>query len=85
MKKYSSSFRDEQIALEAYYLWLKAGRPAGRDQEFWFDAEKTLQRIKRKQTTVMSGHPPQVLSNLPPDRLRLRIVSSPQQSPPSQP
>ena len=26
----------------AYYLWQKAGRPEGRDWEFWFQAEREL-------------------------------------------
>lgn len=30
------------IATEAYYQWLQAGKPAGRDQEFWLRAEARL-------------------------------------------
>ena len=29
----------DQVALAAYLAWEKAGRPPGRDQEFWHDAE----------------------------------------------
>ena len=32
----------DQIAGLAYGLWEQAGRPAGRDQEFWFKAEQQL-------------------------------------------
>jgi DUF2934 family protein len=33
------------IGLLAYQLWEQAGHPAGRDQEFWFQAEKRLRAI----------------------------------------
>jgi hypothetical protein len=33
----------DAIAQAAYYQWLKAGKPNGRDQEFWLTAEKSLQ------------------------------------------
>ena len=32
------------IAEAAYYQWLQAGKPSGRDQEFWFTAEKRVQQ-----------------------------------------
>ena len=32
----------EAIAERAYLLWERAGRPAGRDQEFWLRAEAEL-------------------------------------------
>ena len=32
----------EQVALMAYEVWEKAGRPHGRDWEFWFEAERQL-------------------------------------------
>jgi hypothetical protein len=31
------------IASRAYSLWENAGRPQGRDMEFWFQAEQQLQ------------------------------------------
>jgi len=31
--------REEQIRLRAYYLWESAGKPQGRDLEFWHKAE----------------------------------------------
>jgi hypothetical protein len=33
----------EQIAVRAYQLWEARGRPAGTDQEDWFEAERQLQ------------------------------------------
>ena|SRR2546421_9716084 len=35
-----------QIASTAYTLWEQAGRPAGRDMEFWLEAERRIQRIQ---------------------------------------
>ena len=32
----------DQVALMAYEVWDKAGRPQGRDWEFWFAAERQL-------------------------------------------
>jgi hypothetical protein len=33
---------EEAISLRAYHLWETAGRPDGRDQEFWHRAEAEL-------------------------------------------
>jgi hypothetical protein len=35
-----SGGRDEQIRLRAYHLWEEAGRPEGRDLEFWCQARQ---------------------------------------------
>jgi len=32
----------EEIATRAYTLWVNGGRPAGRDQENWIEAERQL-------------------------------------------
>ncbi len=32
----------DAIASEAFYQWLQAGKPYGRDQEFWLKAETRL-------------------------------------------
>lgn len=32
----------EKIRDRAYQLWDRAGQPEGREQEFWFDAEREL-------------------------------------------
>jgi hypothetical protein len=36
----SSSDAEQRVSRRAYFLWQQAGRPAGRDQEFWSDAVK---------------------------------------------
>ena len=33
---------DEQIRARAHQLWEAAGSPDGREQEFWYQAEKEL-------------------------------------------
>jgi hypothetical protein len=33
------------IALRAYQLWEAAGRPEGRDEEFYFEAEEELRKL----------------------------------------
>ena len=35
---------DETVAVRAYELWEKAGKPEGRDEEFWRLAEEELLR-----------------------------------------
>lgn len=34
---------EEQIKQRAHELWEEAGRPEGRDREFWHQAERDLQ------------------------------------------
>ena len=43
MSKSQSVPRQEVVAARAYQLWEAAGRPSGRDQEFWLGAEERLQ------------------------------------------
>jgi len=38
----STKLDQAAIGLMAYDLWEKAGRPAGKDQQFWYEAEKQL-------------------------------------------
>jgi hypothetical protein len=38
-KTQTSAISPQDIAKAAYYLWERAGRPPGREQEFWFRAE----------------------------------------------
>lgn len=33
---------EDKIRDRAYQLWLDAGQPEGREQEFWYDAEREL-------------------------------------------
>ena len=38
----TSNPRPEQIALLAYHIWEQEGRPAGREQEHWLQAESQM-------------------------------------------
>jgi len=40
-KPTDSGERDEQTRQRAYHLWEEAGRPEGRDLEFWYQARQT--------------------------------------------
>ena len=40
------------VAVAAYYHWLKAGQPYGRDQEFWLSAEAQLCKAATSQNTI---------------------------------
>lgn len=35
----------ELIAARAYHLWVEAGRPEGRDQDYWFTAERDMRAL----------------------------------------
>jgi hypothetical protein len=45
---------DEDIKILAYYLWEKAGCPEGRDQEFYFQAEREQRDCKKPDRTRAS-------------------------------
>jgi hypothetical protein len=34
----------EQIRIRAHELWEQAGRPDGREEEFWYEAERDITR-----------------------------------------
>lgn len=36
------SIDDSKIRDRAYQLWVDAGQPEGREQEFWYEAEREL-------------------------------------------
>jgi len=37
-----SAIPEEKIRTLAYELWLEAGSPAGRDEEFWYQAQSQV-------------------------------------------
>jgi len=43
----------EEIRLRAHELWEKAGKPAGREDQFWLEAERQLseERIRHELKT----------------------------------
>lgn len=49
----STRLKESEISVVAYQLWEKAGRPAGRDLQFWLAAEAQL----RTATQAASAKP----------------------------
>lgn len=48
MKTNTASPQDispENVSVAAYHRWLAAGKPSGRDQEFWLKAEMDLRKM----------------------------------------
>jgi hypothetical protein len=43
---------EKDIQHAAYFLWEEAGRPEGRDQEFWFAARERLRHTTPVKATV---------------------------------
>jgi hypothetical protein len=37
----------QSVSIRAYELWEQEGRPDGRDQAHWFEAERQLQKLQR--------------------------------------
>jgi hypothetical protein len=48
---------DDQIRLRAHQLWEQAGKPDGREDEFWHQAERELEQME----DVARQEPPAVL------------------------
>jgi hypothetical protein len=44
-----SDYNENEISKRAYELWENAGKPDGRDSEFWFQAEKESHQPNRSQ------------------------------------
>jgi hypothetical protein len=49
-----ASLNHDEIARSAYHLWEREGRPAGRDQEFWFRAQEQLSHAE-EQARLLAG------------------------------
>ena len=47
----------EQIQESAYLMWLDAGQPEGRDQDFWFAAEAALTPANAKKAPAKKAAP----------------------------
>ena len=55
------ALNQEEVAACAYLAWEKAGRPKGRDLDFWLEAEMQL-RVTRQQAEVLQRTEPAILS-----------------------
>lgn len=72
-----NSGNQQQVASVAFSLWEKAGRPQGRDEEFWFEAEKVLARQSSKsQQPSQSSKPDQSQSQPKPAASQTLTASS---------
>jgi len=59
---------DQDIKSRAYQLWLDAGQPGGRDEEFWHAAERELSEagtIDRSEQDAKVNSPPLVSGATP--------------------
>jgi len=48
---------ESQIGVAAYKLWESAGHPAGRDLEFWLNAEKQLRAASKAASSTRVAPP----------------------------
>ncbi len=51
---------EEQIRARAYELWQQAGKPQGREDEFWHQAERALRETEQLQD-IATGPSPTIL------------------------
>jgi hypothetical protein len=53
-KKTSEQYQKDEEKIEkiAYRLWERAGWPQGRDQEFWFEAERRIAAFRYRRTRI---------------------------------
>jgi hypothetical protein len=51
---------DERVRVRAWQLWDKAGRPEGRDQQFWLQAEMEIREME--ELRELAREPPPGLS-----------------------
>lgn len=52
------SNRHQEISETAYYLWEQAGRPDGKDSDFWTEAEKIVTQKNLDSCNSQSGDGP---------------------------
>lgn len=55
----------EEISRQAQELWEKYGRPTGRDEEIWLEAERAVQSRERMSAERQSPPQPEATSELP--------------------
>jgi hypothetical protein len=48
---------EEQIRSRAHELWEQAGKPEGREDEFWRQAERELNETERRRDTANGPEP----------------------------
>jgi len=68
--------KTDDICKEAYYLWESQGRPHGRDQEFWFQAEMLLRSRLVPQAKPASPVKPTRVSNATPPETQAAVKAT---------
>lgn len=68
---------EKETGLLAYQLWEQAGRPAGKDQQFWYEAEKQLRARAQSNVTL----PVQIPASRPAEATASRPAPSPTPTP----
>jgi len=53
--------RADEIRVRAYELWEQAGKPEGRDDEFWQQAEQALRATEQLRDIATEPPPPPLL------------------------
>ncbi|SFJ27603.1 DUF2934 domain-containing protein [Bradyrhizobium sp. Gha] len=54
LRRLQAAAREEEIRRRAYDLWQTAGRPEGRDLDFWLSAEREFRRVDSYKPTRSS-------------------------------
>jgi hypothetical protein len=70
----------EEIQTRAYQLWEEAGRPEGRDQEFWHQAERELtekMQSLEQEIPTESVVPQSPAENIEPETATATVTSPP--------
>ena len=52
-----SAAAEEELACLAYGLWFRAGRPSGRDLEFWLEAERLVSESRQTPAAKPASEP----------------------------
>ena len=54
--KHSTSLNDSEVRVAAYQMWEEAGQPAGRDLQFWLNAEAQLRTAAKVGPVKPAAH-----------------------------
>jgi hypothetical protein len=72
----STKLDQAAISRIAYELWEKAGRPAGKDQQFWFEAEQQMKAAQAVPAIPVKLPPAAVKDSSPARPTKLSRLSS---------
>jgi hypothetical protein len=58
-----TALTEEDIRSRAYFLWKRAGSPAGQMDTFWYEAEKELLADREEEQGEVPGYLPNLAAN----------------------